>query len=72
MKRCYPVPKYHSIFINNPFDKILNNHELLGQQKGNRSINITGDLRVIFKETSNGKYEFVEFINIGNHSDLYK
>ena len=38
-----------NIFLKNPFDPVLNNHPLGGQYKGYRSININGDLRVIFE-----------------------
>ena len=60
------------VFNNNPFDKILNNHALKGEYLGYRSINITGDFRAIFRELSGGKYEFVEFVDIGTHSQLYE
>lgn len=56
-------------FCNNPFDHRLNNHALSGRQKGQRSINITGDIRAIYEEVEDGKV--VMFITIGSHSDLY-
>ena len=57
------------IFIENPFDPILNNHSVHYPYDGCRSINITGDIR--------GIYELVDssiacFIAIGSHSELYK
>lgn len=58
-------------FENNPFTKELNNHALNWDYKGLRSINITGDYRAIFKEYPNWSYEFVDFIDIGTHSQLY-
>ncbi|NDK08640.1 type II toxin-antitoxin system mRNA interferase toxin, RelE/StbE family [Candidatus Gracilibacteria bacterium] len=61
-----------AIFSVNPFEKILNNHKLLGEYDGYRSINITGDYRAIFREYPDGTYEFVEFIDIGTHSKLYQ
>jgi mRNA-degrading endonuclease YafQ of YafQ-DinJ toxin-antitoxin module len=36
-----------------------------------RSINITWDYRAIFKEYPDGTYEFVDFIDIWTHSQLY-
>jgi mRNA-degrading endonuclease YafQ of YafQ-DinJ toxin-antitoxin module len=60
------------VFVNNPFDKILNNHALNWDYEWFRSINITWDYRVIFREYPNWTYEFVEFIDIGTHSQLYK
>lgn len=58
-----------SILIKNESDPILNNHPLKGKYKGYRSMNITGDLRAIYKRTEKEK---VIFITIGNHSNLYK
>jgi len=57
------------IFTKNPFDKKLKNHALSGKQKGQRSINITGDIRAIYEEIE--KDVLVIFIAIGSHSDLY-
>lgn len=55
------------LFMSNEFHPILNNHALSGQYEGYRSINITGDLRVLYKK--NG--EFVMFVKIDTHSNLY-
>lgn len=57
-----------SIFIKNPFDITLNNHLLKGKYKGYRSINITGDLRAIYKLLKKDNYIFV---SINTHSELY-
>ncbi|PID84012.1 hypothetical protein CSB09_03180 [Candidatus Gracilibacteria bacterium] len=59
------------IFLNNPFEIGLRNHKLYGRYDGYRSINVTGDYRAIFREYPNGTYEFVEFVDIGTHSELY-
>ncbi len=59
------------IFENNPFNKNLNNHSLNWEYEWCRSIDITWDFRAIFKELSSWKYEFIEFINIWTHSQLY-
>lgn len=59
------------LFSKNPFLEELNNHALKWKLLWKRSINITGDFRAIFKEISEGKYEFVEFIEIWTHSKLY-
>lgn len=56
------------LFIVNPFHPILNNHLLMGKYKGYRSINITGDLRLIYKHIDN---DTVLFIEIDTHSNLY-
>lgn len=57
------------IFINNKNDLILNNHNLSGQLKKYRSININGDWRAIFQEIDSS--EIVYFVAIGTHSKLY-
>ncbi len=58
-----------NIFLKEPFNPILNNHSLGGKYKGYRSINITGDLRVIFEILSE---EVAYFVAIDTHSNLYK
>jgi addiction module RelE/StbE family toxin len=56
------------IFIKNPFSPILNNHLLHGDKKLIRSINISGDLRLLYKEVST---DTIHFIDIDTHSNLY-
>ncbi len=56
------------LFTRDQFAPLLNNHNLSGRLAKFRSINITGDWRVIF-EVGN---KFVGFIAIGTHSQLYK
>lgn len=58
-----------TLFLNNPFNRILNNHSLEGKYKGYRSINITGDLRVIYEPLH---ADTALFITIDTHSNLYK
>jgi len=55
------------IFLLNPFALVLNNHKLNGKYSEYRSINITGDLRVLYKQ----KREMVTFFSIDTHSNLY-
>lgn len=55
------------LFLTDEFNPVLNNHTLRGKYLGYRSINITGDLRVIYTKTNNE----VTFITIGSHSYLY-
>lgn len=55
------------LFLQDEFNPILNNHSLKGRYLGYRSINITGDLRVIFRKNE----EVVIFIAIDSHSNLY-
>lgn len=56
-----------TLFMTNEFDQILNNHALSGKYVGYRSINITGDLRVLYKKEDGA----VMFITIDSHSNLY-
>ncbi|MBI2611827.1 type II toxin-antitoxin system mRNA interferase toxin, RelE/StbE family [Candidatus Gottesmanbacteria bacterium] len=61
------------LFRLDPFHPLLNNHQLTGQFRGFRSINITGDWRAIFSEyiTDTGK-KVIIFEIIDTHSNLYK
>ena len=54
-------------FLLDEFNPILNNHALKGIYLGYRSINVTGDIRVIFKIEG----EDAIFVKIGSHSKLY-
>ena len=56
------------LFLQNPFHPVLRNHPLKGSYKGYRSINITGDLRAVYKFISS---EECIFITIDTHSNLY-
>jgi len=50
---------------NNP---LLGNHKLHGKYVGYKSINITADIRAIYKKVDANTFDFVE---IGTHSQLY-
>jgi addiction module RelE/StbE family toxin len=56
------------IFMDDPFCRQLNNHPLKGKYEDYRSINISGDLRAVYKYISDNECVFVE---IGTHSELY-
>ncbi|MBI3442983.1 MAG: type II toxin-antitoxin system mRNA interferase toxin, RelE/StbE family [Candidatus Sungbacteria bacterium] len=56
------------IFLDNPFHSALNNHALKGKYLDYRSINITGDLRAIYKSVSEDECIFVA---LDTHSNLY-
>lgn len=60
--------KRREIFKKDPFHPQLNNHQLSGNYKGFRSINITGDWRAIYSEEKN----VITFELLGTHSQLYK
>ena len=56
------------IFKRDEFNSVLNNHPLRGTYKGYRSINITGDLRAIYKMIARDVFLFVA---IDTHHNLY-
>ncbi len=60
------------LFLEDPDNPLLRNHELHRKFAGYRSINITGDWRAIFKEVNRGKQNIIKFYLIGTHTDLYK
>ena len=59
------------LFIQNPTSKVLRNHALQGVYAWMRSIDITGDVRLVFRKKDKQTYELLEFIDIGTHSQLY-
>ncbi len=56
------------LFGENPHHSQLGNHALGGEWLGCRSINVTGDIRAVFEEIDDN---YVEFVDIGSHSELY-
>lgn len=56
-----------SLFMIEPFDRKLRNHPLKGKYLGYRSIDITGDIRALFKVQA----DIIIFGFIGSHSELY-
>jgi addiction module RelE/StbE family toxin len=56
------------LFLKDEFDSFLNNHPLRGRYNGYRSINITGDIRAIYKRKTSQR---VIFVILGNHNNLY-
>ena len=56
-------------FSQEQFFPLLNNHPLKGKYQGYWSINITGDLRAIYKMLNANTALFVD---IDTHSNLYK
>ena len=56
------------LFIEDQLHPLLENHALQGEWKGFRSINITGDIRVIYKAID---AQSVEFVLISTHHDFY-
>jgi addiction module RelE/StbE family toxin len=56
------------LFVENPFNPILENHKLHGEKEGCRSINITGNVRAVYEEIDDSS---VLFLDIGTHHELY-
>ena len=59
-----------AIFVKNPHDPVLNNHELREPLEGLRSIDITVDYRAIYEEI-NGEEQLAYFVGLGVHEELY-
>lgn len=57
------------IFTGDPFHPILNNHALQGSMRRYRSINITGDYRVIYEKIEDN---LSRLMDVDTHSNLYR
>lgn len=57
------------LFMEDPFNPVLNNHPLIGKYKGYRSINITADYRAVYESIND---DLAYFITLDKHSNLYK
>lgn len=55
------------LFQEEEFNPILNNHSLAGKYLGYRSINISGDLRALYRKEG----DIAIFVVIDSHSNLY-
>ena len=66
-QRQHVTERLH-LFLDDPFHPVLHNHALKGKYLDYRSINITGDLRAIYKSVSETECIFVA---IDTHSNLY-
>ena len=58
-----------NLFLSDPTNSLLNIHKLNGKYLGYKSFNVTGNVRIVFRETGENK---VLLIGIGTHSQLYK
>jgi addiction module RelE/StbE family toxin len=56
-------------FCVDQFDTSLNNHKLSGDYDDCRSINITGDYRLVYRMISSSQ---CLLYNVGTHSQLYE
>ncbi len=57
-----------SIFQENEYANILNNHPLRAEYSDCKSINITGDYRLVYKKIDN----LYILIDVGTHGELYE
>jgi mRNA-degrading endonuclease YafQ of YafQ-DinJ toxin-antitoxin module len=57
------------IFVEYEFDPILKNHKFHGEYAAYRSINITGDVRIVYRKL--GK-ESHYLLALGTHSELFE
>ncbi len=67
----YAVDKFEerlNLFLQNSNNPILNNHKLHGKYKEHRSIDITGDYRLIFYKQDIS----LDLEAVGTHSELYR
>ena len=56
------------LFLENPYNPLLENHALGGEWQDFRSINVTGDYRALYYYLAD---DIVEFFSIDTHSNLY-
>lgn len=59
------------LFSKDYFNVKLNNHWLKWKYEWFRSINITWDYRIIYRDLSNWNYELIELVKVWTHSQLY-
>lgn len=57
-----------ALFIKNPKNPVLKDHQLTGSQKENRAFWITGDVRIVYYPISKNE---VLFLDIGTHNQVY-
>lgn len=58
----------YQLYIKNKAHPLKKDHKLTADMKGKRAFNITGDIRVVYREV--GK-DTVEFLDIGSHPQVY-
>ncbi len=56
------------LWLVNPADSLLRVHSLTGNYTGYFSMNVTGDIRAVYRHEGD---EIVIFALIGSHSELY-
>ncbi|MBU4099344.1 type II toxin-antitoxin system mRNA interferase toxin, RelE/StbE family [Patescibacteria group bacterium] len=61
-----------ALFLENPHNPTLRNHALKENYAGLRSIDVTEDWRVVFRQTRSGKRKIITFHMLGTHKKLYR
>lgn len=61
------VRKRIGLFVLDPFNEELRNHELIGDFRDRRSIDVFNDLRALYREDG----EIATFVAVGTHAQLY-
>jgi addiction module RelE/StbE family toxin len=56
------------LFLENPYNPLLENHALYGEWQDFRSINVTGDYRALYYNLND---DIVEFFIVDTHNNLY-
>lgn len=59
------------VFLKDPDDPQLDNHQLKDEYLGYRSIDVTADWRAIYEEIDEGEEVVAYFEVLGTHEELY-
>lgn len=68
LKKRMQCEKRITLFIDDPLHPLLNSHRLHGKLKNLYSINITGDMRALYRIID---INTVEFVLLDTHGNLY-
>jgi mRNA-degrading endonuclease YafQ of YafQ-DinJ toxin-antitoxin module len=60
-----------ALFLEDPDHPTLRNHELKEKFAGYRSIDVTPDVRAVFKQARSGGQTVIVFHLLGTHKELY-
>jgi mRNA-degrading endonuclease YafQ of YafQ-DinJ toxin-antitoxin module len=59
------------LFLADPYNPFVRNHPLRDKFAGFRSIDVTDDIRAVFKEEQSGERTVITFHLLGTHDELY-
>ena len=66
-KLIIKVEKFLDLFLKNRNHPLLKDHQLKGILKDYRAFSITGDIRIIYKETE----DYIILLDIGTYAQVY-